>query len=91
VLTFREDLRPVASFIIGLVVFGLLEIDKALALFGKSLPALLCFYKAEIVVAPDFRQLMNHESVKGYYEKALPKIGRPDMLIPSTGTYNEQS
>jgi hypothetical protein len=91
ILTFFGALRPIASVVVALVVLGLLEIQNALSLLIRSFPALPCSYKAEIVIIPDFRQLMNHETVRGYYEKALQKIGRPDMLIPSAGPYDNRA
>jgi hypothetical protein len=80
ILLYRAELDPVASAIIGFIVVYILEIKHTLktnAINHKYLP---CSYKAEILIEPNYRELMNHEFVIGYYEKALPMLDRTDML-----------
>ena len=90
-LTYLGALHPLASALIAIVVLELLRIQDGLSLLIRRLPTLPNSYKAEIVITPNFHQLMNHERVKDYYEKALLKIGRPDMLIPPVESEVDQA
>jgi len=80
ILFYLAELKPIASVIIGFIVVYILGIRYSLSAFAINHPYLPCSYKAEILIEPNYRQLMNHEFVKDYYEKALPKIGRSDLL-----------
>ena len=84
-------LTPLASIVIGYIIFYILETQYSLKSFATNFSYLPCSYKAEIIIEPNYRQLMNHEFVKDYYEKALPKIGRADMLIKPSSQIDKDS